>query len=403
MAITAFLAISPGKPAAGATVTAAYSVQGAAGTAQAISFSGTVTVNGTAYPGSTGSLSLPGAALAVSYAVPSGGGLAFTATAKAGVYTATVPASGASGVATVSGSVTVGGTTLKPTASITLPSAPVPPVTPPPAASTCLFGVWDDGSAWPSTSYAGVQKFAAAPVKSATQYLAWLGPYPATFSSLCAQNGAVMYLNLEPWNTWGNGPAPTMADIAAGKYDSYLATTIGAAIKAGGVPVNLTFAHEMNGNGWYPWQQSGGVTPAQWIAAWQHVCTTVKAAAGGLASFVWCPNNNDVGPVTPYWPGSAYVDIPAMDAYLNTASASQTFAEFIEPTVKEIQALTSEPVWNAETGVLGTNREARITQFVSDMHSSGAVRGFSWFNEGQYLVDASEAAALCAAVNTWNA
>ena len=69
-----------------------------------------------------------------------------------------------------------------------------------------------------------------------------------------------------------------MTDIAAGKYDSYL-TTIGAAVKAGGHPVWLTFAHEMNGT-WYPWGIQA-VTPAQWIAAWTHVVTTVRAAAGG--------------------------------------------------------------------------------------------------------------------------
>jgi hypothetical protein len=309
-------------------------------TPQTITFSGTVTVDGVKYPGSTGTFNLPA-------------------------------------------------------------QAPVTPPPPPPPSSKCLFGVWDDGSSYPSTSYAGVQKFAAAPVKSATQYLAWLGPFPATFNNLCAANGAVMYLNLEPWNTWGGGANPTMSDIAAGKYDSYLSTSIGAAIKAGGHAVMLTFAHEMNGNGWYPWQQSGGVTPAQWIAAWNHVVSTVKAAAGGLASFVWCPNNNDVGPVTPYWPGA--VDVPGFDGYLNTADTSQTFASFVKPTVDEISKLTSSPVWNAETGVAGTNRSARITQFVSDMHADGRVRGLTWFNEGTYLLQPAELSALTGAVNAWNA
>lgn len=310
---------------------------------------------------------------------------------------------------TFSGTVTVGGVKFEgATGSFSLPAqAPVtPPVTPPPPPSPkCLFGVWDDGSSYPADgttfSWAGVQKFSSAPVKSATYYLAWLGPFPVGLNALAKANGATLYLNLEPWNTWGGGANPAMADIAAGKYDSWLSATIGAAIKAGGHPVMLTFAHEMNGNGWYPWQQSGGVTPAQWIAAWNHVVTTVKAAAGGLASFVWCPNNNDVGPVSPYWPGA--VDVPGMDAYLNTASASQTFAEFVKPTVDEIARLTSSPVWNAETGVAGTNRSARISQFVSDMHADGRVRGLTWFNEASYLLQPAELSALTTAVNAWNA
>ena len=128
----------------------------------------------------------------------------------------------------------------------------------------------------------------------------------------------------------------------------------------------------------------------------------MKAAAGGLASFVWCPNNNDVGPVTPYWPGAAYVDVPGFDGYLNTASTSQTFASFVKPTVDEIGKLTSLPIWNAETGVAGTNRSARIAQFASDMHAAGLL-GFTWFNEGGYLLQSAELSALTAAVNAWNA
>lgn len=303
---------------------------------------------------------------------------------------------------TVSGSAVLGSVSYFASASLVLPT----PVTPP-ASAQCYFGIWDDGSSYPGTSFAGVQKFAAAPVKSATQYLAWLGPFPAAFNSLCAANGAVMYLNLEPWNTWGGGANPTVPDIAAGKYDSYL-TTIGQAVKAGGCPVLLTWAHEMNGNGWYPWQQSGGVTPAQWIAGWNHVTATVKAAAGGLASFVWCPNNVDVGPCAPYWPGTA--DAVGMDAYLNLASASQTYATFVKQTVDAIGKLDgignlASQVWNAETGVAGTSgsRSARIAQFVSDMRADGRVRGLTWFNEGSFLLSPAETSALTAAVNAWNA
>ena len=406
MTVTASLAISPSKPAAGTAITATYSVQGAAGAAQAISFSGTVTVNGTAYPGSAGSLSLPGAAPAVTFSAPAGGGLTFAATSKAGTYTATVPATGPSGAAVITGSVTVGGATLKPTASVTLPGAPVPPVTPPPAASACLFGVWDDASGYPpdgvTFSWAGVQKFAAAPVRSATYYMSWLAPFPAGLNTLAKANGATLYLNLEPWNTWGGGANPTMADIAAGKYDSWL-TGLGQSIKSGGNICRVTWAHEMNGNGWYPWQQSSGVTPAQWITGWTHVYQAIKAAAGSLAQMVWCPNNIDVGSAAPYYPGEPLVDVMAMDAYLNTASASQTYAQFVKQTVDQLSSLDGRPVWNAETGVLGTNREARIAQFVQDMHADGRVSGLTIFNEGAYLLDASETAALCAAVNAWNA
>lgn len=311
--------------------------------------------------------------------------------------------SSASQVISFAGTLTVGGVQYPgSTGTFTLGTAPAPPpVTPPaPSSSQCYFGVWDDGSSYPATSWAGVQKFSACPVKSATYYLAWLGPFPATLNSLARQNGATLFLNLEPQNTWGGGANPAVPDIAAGKYDSWL-TQVGQAIKAGGNVVRVTWAHEMNGN-WYPWGTQA-ITAAQWIAGWTHVYQVLKAAAGDLCQMVWAPNNNDGGrAVTPYWPGRQFVDVVAFDGYLNTASASQTYASFIAPTVAEIRKLTSQPIWNAETGVLGTNREARITQFVSDMHSAG-LSGFTWFNEGSYLLDASELAALCAAVNAWDA
>ncbi len=129
MAITASLSVSPSAPAAGAVVTAAYSVSGAAGTSHTIAFSGTVTVDGTSYPESTGSLTVPGApAEAVTYAVPACPGLSFTAAATPGTFTATVPASGTGGTVTVTGSATVGGSVVSATASLTLPgSGPVQP------------------------------------------------------------------------------------------------------------------------------------------------------------------------------------------------------------------------------------------------------------------------------------
>jgi hypothetical protein len=279
---------------------------------------------------------------------------------------------------------------------------------PPPAKTPCYFGVWDQASVnWntpdgnPVGTWAGAAKFSAAPVRSVTYFAAWLSPFPVALNQLAQQHGATVYLNLEPQNTWGGGANPTVPDIAAGKYDTWL-NAIGAAIKAGGNTVRVTWAHEMNGN-WYPWGTQA-VTAAQWLAGWKHVYQVLKAAAGDLCQMTWAPNNNDGGrAVTPFWPGDEWVDVVGMDAYLNTANASQTYASFVKPTVDEIAKLTSRPVWNAETGVFGSNRSARITQFVQDMRSDGRVSGFTWWNQDSYLLQPAELQALTAAVNAWDA
>lgn len=134
MTITASLSVSPAAPAAGAVVTATYSVAGnTPGPGQVLAITGaTATLGGIKYTGVTGSLNLPGTpSAAVTYAVPVCPGLTFKASASnPAVFTATVPATGStSGTVKVSGSVTAGGGTAVPaTATITLPGT-TPPLT----------------------------------------------------------------------------------------------------------------------------------------------------------------------------------------------------------------------------------------------------------------------------------
>ena len=267
----------------------------------------------------------------------------------------------------------------------------------------CYFGIWDDADGYPGTSIAGTTKFSAAPVKSATYYLAheapWVGSGAQSFTQLCGAAGITPYLNLEPWDTWGGGANPSMTDIANGVYDSYY-IAFAQGVKAQGVLVYMTFAHEMNGT-WYPWGAQA-ISPATWLAAWKHVHDVMNANAGGFIKWVWAPNNIDVGSCVPYWPGPSYADIAGFDGYLN--AAGQTYASFVKQTVTQIRTLTTTlPIWNAETGIEpnDSTRLARITQFVSDMHADG-LYGFTWFNEGTFLLSTAETQALTSAVNTWN-
>lgn len=295
----------------------------------------------------------------------------------------------------VTGSATVGGVTYPVTAGISLP-APVPP-----AAGTLTLGVYDPADDWPS-SWTGVQAFenAGCPVKIATYYVQWQGGWPAHFQSLCQAAGVTPLVELEPWFTTSTWPAFT--DIAAGKYDSWLVSLAGS-IKAGGRPVWLTYAHEMNGS-WYPWGNGGAekVTPAQWVASWTHVVTTMNAGAPGLITWVWAPNNIDVGNSGPYYPGDSLVDQVAFDGYIQ--NSSQTYASFLARTPAEIRTFTGKPVWCAETGIAPNDgtRAARIGQLLAAMKADG-ITGFNWFNQDQWALSAAEMPVFAAAVNKWNA
>ena len=178
MAISLTLAVSPSAPTSGSVITATYTVAGNSPVpgATVATTSGEVEIAGVEYEEVTTISSLASPAAAVTYSAPVCSGLTFAKTSQPNVFTATA---GASFGTTVSGSVVVSGTTYSATAALS-PAAPVIP--PPPAKAQCYFGIWDDDSGYPSDgvtfSWAGVQKFSAAPVKSATYYLAWLRPFP---------------------------------------------------------------------------------------------------------------------------------------------------------------------------------------------------------------------------------
>lgn len=89
-----------------------------------------------------------------------------------------------------------------------------------------------------------------------------------------AQDGGVLVLTLEPHD----GLAAVTDDVVADVVDLL------AEINAGGVPVLLRFAHEMNGS-WYAWGQQ----PVEYVEAFRRVAAAVHAGAPGTQT-LWAPN-----------------------------------------------------------------------------------------------------------------
>jgi mannan endo-1,4-beta-mannosidase len=245
--------------------------------------------------------------------------------------------------------------------------------------------------------------FDALPVKPviANYYSGWGESFKADFARAAAADGMETFVEMEPWNCGACGPGgfATMTDISAGKYDQYL-TRFGAQIRAYGGPVLVTFAHEMNGR-WYPWGRGGaeGVTPAQWIAGWDHVVTVVNGQAPGLVTWMWAPNaEGGAGPVAPYWPGRQYVGVAGIDGYLR--SGADTYESVFGRTVADIRALTSAPIWIAETGVnIDATTGARLAAYVAAVRAA-RLQGLLYFNKSQYALPRDDLAVLAAAVNS---
>jgi hypothetical protein len=249
------------------------------------------------------------------------------------------------------------------------------------------LGIWT--SAEDSGSYSTVSGQSP---DVANFYLDWGSSYPQSFFSPAQSAGATAFLEMEPWigsqgsNTC-SGSGPTMTTIGAnGSAIQSYAKSIGSAIASAGKPVIVTFAHEFNVSGQYPWAQGDceGTTASQWVSAWDAVRNDIDSTANGLAYFMWVPNvfNGAGGSVidpTPYWPGASNVDMVGVDGYPQSQYGETSFANTFAQTFSIIQGLPGEPtiaqpkIFVAETNFspLGSGSYESIPNMMSDICSNG--------------------------------
>lgn len=238
----------------------------------------------------------------------------------------------------------------------------------------------------------------ALPVKPqvVNYYSGWSESFNISFAQSAYADGVETFVEMEPWNcgsNCGGESVPAMTDIAAGAYDSYL-ISFGQAIRAFGHPLLVTFAHEMNGS-WYPWGYGGSehTTPAQWIAAWDHVVTVINSQAPGLVTWVWAPNVEKFAvSVAQYWPGARYVDEVGLDGYLS--DDGDTYQSEFGQTVADVRSLTKLPIWIAETGVNQDDSAAvRLAALAGAAKKSG-LAGILYFDKGEMALTTDEEQAL---------
>lgn len=249
------------------------------------------------------------------------------------------------------------------------------------------LGIWT--SAEDSGSYSTVS---GQTPDVANYYLDWGDSYPQSFFTPAQSAGATAFLEMEPWigaqgDDTCSGSGPTMTTIGAnGSAIQSYADSIGSAIAAAGKPVIITFAHEFNVSGQYPWAQGDceGTTASQWVSAWDAVRNDIDSTADGLAYFMWVPDvfNGAGGTVvdpTPYWPGASNVDMVGVDGYPQSQYGETTFANTFAQTFSIIQALSGESaiaqpkIFVAETNFspLDSGSYESIPDMMSDICSNG--------------------------------
>ncbi len=180
----------------------------------------------------------------------------------------------------------------------------------------------------------------------------------------------------------------SLLDVAAGTYDAYLHESAAIA-KAWGGPLLLRFGHEMNGD-WYSWG-TGTWSPAQYVAAWQHVVSLFRGDGADNVSWVWSPFVLGGGKyqIAPYFPGDEWVDYVALDGYNwgTPRGAWQSMRTVFAPSYSLLTELSSKPMMITETGSseIGGDKAAWIrTGFMSTIPQSfPRVVAVLWFNENR--------------------
>lgn len=163
-----------------------------------------------------------------------------------------------------------------------------------------------------------VQQMAGAKPRYVMRFAALDEKTPIPELNVITAAGARPIVTLEPWQPDGGVDQPdyALSRIAAGGLDDRL-DTWAHNLAAWGQPVLLRFGHEMNSNH-YPWSVGvNGNSPADFVAAWNHVRGRFAAAGARNVSFMWCPDSPYEGSAdfAPAFPGAGAVDVLCLDGY----------------------------------------------------------------------------------------
>lgn len=240
----------------------------------------------------------------------------------------------------------------------------------------------------------------------------WAHPLNTSLISDAHAAGVGVFLKMDDRTDGsGCGVPGGLPNVANGSDNSYL-KAFGTDIANLGIPITITYDWEMNGS-WYDYGNGGslGVTPSEYIQAWNNVVNQVDSTDNGLVTWAWVPNiANGASDASPYWSSNGvtvqHVGEIGVDAYLclgqTSGTCSQSYDNNLKSGVDAIKALDPNiPTFLGETGIGGTNRETNLQTLVQQVHADG-LQGFLYFNQDAEALDSSEQAALGSAVTSIN-
>lgn len=249
----------------------------------------------------------------------------------------------------------------------------------------------------------------------ANQYFAMDSSSPwsdfgAPFVAQCDTAGLTAFIEIEPW-AFSQAPVLFSA-ITGGTWDTFL-EDIGTSIAGSSRPVIITFAHEMNVSGQYPWSYNtpgsgpggGQLTPAQWITGWKYVRAKVNSTANGNALWMWACSANTGGSSTTspsaWWPGITFLDAVGVDGYEALEGSPTNFNAEFASAFADIRAEGwAGDIYIAETNLalMVADGGDSITTFVTDMFNAGCSGILEWEDSGLQVMSGTQWTTYNAAV-----
>ncbi|MGO9216834.1 MAG: hypothetical protein ACLP5E_03555, partial [Streptosporangiaceae bacterium] len=248
-----------------------------------------------------------------------------------------------------------------------------------PPAGTCWFGAYPGASNADPTTYETNVLGGTRELAVYLRYYAFSsGTFPqGTDAAMMASRTA--YFSLQ--NQFGTTYTIKWSAVAGGAYDTQL-NAIGAKIVTVGKPCFIGYENEPDDTGKIG--SSGNVlgTAADYIAAFQHVATKLRAAAPGLVVMTYVPYGTDANAAACY-PGDAYADWIGNDPYdesLSHGSASATYTPMFTWLNSDPLAAAGgagsggghgKPLMITETGVDNSKPDASIAAWLQGGGSFG--------------------------------
>jgi hypothetical protein len=246
--------------------------------------------------------------------------------------------------------------------------------------------------------------------------------FPADLADRVRAHGAIPVLS---WGSYADDqafeqPDYRLSQIISGRYDDFILDWARGAA-AWGHAFFLRFDWEMNTNSVPYSENSNGNLPGEFVTMWRHVHDLFVQAGATNAIWVWCPNVEYPGSVTPLqalYPGDRYVDWVGLDGYnwgTNPAKPAgwQTPAEVFGPTYDLVtrEIAPSKPVMIGETA--STEYGGSKADWITDLFRRQLpwrfrrVRAVVWFDKAadgmDWPISSSPAAvsAFRAAIASW--